>query len=81
MTYVVVLVALVCLAVSHYAWSSIYRAQIREHARERNLMLNQLMHLAGRTWEQPPDAQQWAPPAEPDELYEEPFLADPSFGG
>lgn len=27
---------------------------IRAHARERNLMLNQLMHLAGRTWQAPP---------------------------
>lgn len=27
---------------------------LRSHARERNLMLNQLLHLAGRTWEPPP---------------------------
>lgn len=33
------------------------RRATREHARERNLMLNQLLHLAGRTWQQPPAGQ------------------------
>ena len=28
----------------------------REHARERQLLTNQVMHLAGRSWLQPPEA-------------------------
>lgn len=28
--------------------------QQRQHARERDLLTNQLMHLAGRTWTSPP---------------------------
>lgn len=44
----VVVVALTFAKVAHW--------QMREHARERTLMLNQLLHLAGRTWEPPPAA-------------------------
>lgn len=34
---------------------ALLRSERREAARERNLLLARLMHLAGRTWEQPPD--------------------------
>lgn len=32
----------------------VWRSDRRETARERNLLVNQLMHLAGRTWQEPP---------------------------
>ena len=44
----------VALIVTALTFAHIVRWMIREHARERNLMLNQLMHLAGRTWQPPP---------------------------
>lgn len=30
------------------------RSLVRSHARERELLINQIMHLAGRTWTPPP---------------------------
>jgi hypothetical protein len=30
---------------------------VRQQARERELLLNQIMHLAGRTWTPPPAAE------------------------
>lgn len=44
-------VAFIATALS---FAQLVRSLIREHARERNLMLNQLLHLAGRTWMPPP---------------------------
>lgn len=46
----------------------------REHARERTLMLNQLMHLAGRTWQPPPAAE-----PDPAEEFEPNLTYDPSY--
>lgn len=36
----------------------------RQHAREREMLLNQIMHLAGRTWA-PPPADDYTVPADP----------------
>lgn len=48
----------------------------REHARERTLMLNQLMHLAGRTWQPPPAPE----PTAADEFDQHlSFSYDPSY--
>ena len=46
--------ALIVLAVSTVVFASIVRSLVRQAARERDLLLNQLMHLAGRTWQEPP---------------------------
>ena len=53
--------ALIVLAVSTVVFASIVRSLIRQAARERDLLLNQLMHLAGRTWQEPPAQVQTAP--------------------
>ena len=42
------------LGLTTLAWAGLLRGLIRQHARERDLLLNQLMHLAGRTWAPPP---------------------------
>lgn len=34
--------------------SNLIRSLIRQHARERELLLNQIMHLSGKTWTPPP---------------------------
>lgn len=41
------------------------RRQAREHARERNLLLNQLLHAVGRPWQEAP-AEHREPPAVPE---------------
>lgn len=45
------------------------RALIRQQARERDLLLNKLMHLAGRTWEPPPAEKPWQPTGDEPEQY------------
>jgi len=67
--------ALVLLALCVLAFAQVVRWLIREHARERNLMLNQIMHLAGRTW-QPPPTLEPAPFVEPEELLDPTLLPD-----
>jgi len=46
--------AIVALAV---VFAGLVRSLLRQQARERDLLLNQIMHLAGRTWEPPPAAE------------------------
>ena len=48
--------ALVVLAFALYLSAALFRNLVRQQARERELLLNQIMHLAGRTWQPPPDA-------------------------
>lgn len=36
------------------------RAQIRQAARERDLLVNQVCSLAGKPWQTPPSAEPWA---------------------
>ena len=50
----VAVAALVVLALAIYTTSSLFRNLVRQQARERELLLNQIMHLAGRTWKPPP---------------------------
>ena len=57
------------LLASTIVFASIVRSLIRQAARERDLLLNQLMHLAGRTWQEPPAPAQ-APPAPVEEELE-----------
>ena len=46
--------ALVVLAFAIYMAGALVRGMVRQQARERELLLNQIMHLAGRTWQPPP---------------------------
>lgn len=45
--------------------AGIVRSLIRQHARHTDLLLDKMMHLAGKTWTPPPSAE---PPAVEDEL-------------
>lgn len=69
MIYLAVALALVTVAyiVTLAVGARVTHSLIRSHARERDLLLNKLMHLAGRTWE-PPPAQEPEPPEKFDEL-------------
>lgn len=46
--------ALVIVAVQAVAFTSILRYVVRQGSRERELLVNQLCHLAGRPWREPP---------------------------
>lgn len=54
------------IAVVASALAGLLRSQQRSHARERDLLLNQLLHLAGKPW-QPAPADEWTLPAPVDE--------------
>lgn len=56
MTYVATVLA-VALVLVALIFAGLVRSLVRAHARERDLLLNQLMHLAGRTWQPPPAVQ------------------------
>lgn len=45
--------------------------QSRAHARKEGLMLNQILHLSGNTWQEPPRERELV------ELFEEESLVDP----
>lgn len=61
----VALAAIGALAIGLSAFAGALRWMIRQHARERELLLNQVLHAAGRTWS-PPPADRWEPePAPP----------------
>jgi hypothetical protein len=47
-------VALVALTM---VFAGLVRSLIRQQARERDMLLDKLMHLAGRTWTPPPTAE------------------------
>jgi len=67
----VAVAALAVLALALYSAGALFRSMVRQQARERELLLNQIMHLAGRTWQ---------PPPVPDEPYavDETVIIDPS---
>jgi hypothetical protein len=58
-------VALVALTM---VFAGLVRSMVRQQARERELILDKLMHLAGRTWTPPPASE---PESEPDVEYAE----------
>ena len=53
----VALAALAVLALAIYLCAAMVRGLVRQQARERELLLNQIMHLSGRTWTPPPVAE------------------------
>ena len=71
MIYVAILNA-AALVAAVIAFAGLIRSLIRQHARERDLLVNQLCHLAGRTWTAPPARD--PEPAEP----VEPRWVDPN---
>lgn len=52
----VAVAALAALLVEAVAFAAVLRSSFREHARERQLLVNQLLHLSGQTWQPPPSA-------------------------
>lgn len=64
MIYVAVC-ALIVAGVVAFSSAGLTRSLVRQHGRERDLMLDRIMHLAGRTWT-PPPAEEWQP-EQPDE--------------
>jgi len=52
------------------AFAGIVRSLIRQHARERDLLVNQILHLSGRTWT-PPPADEWGPATDGEPLVRE----------
>lgn len=66
-------VALFAAAAFFFAYCVTVRAkeaQARQHARERGLLIDQILHLSGRTWT-PPPADEWQPPADEEPLVRE----------
>jgi hypothetical protein len=64
-------VALVALTM---VFAGLVRSLIRQQARERDMLLDKLMHLAGRTWTPPPASEPEPEPAvEYDEYEAAPF--------
>lgn len=51
---VVAAAAVVSVTVVTVAFLQALRWQARQHARERDLLVNQVLHLSGRTWQPPP---------------------------
>jgi hypothetical protein len=63
---VIASVALITVALTVSLCAGLLRSQQRAAARREDLLLNQLLHLAGRPW-QPSPADTWQPPAVPDQ--------------
>jgi len=70
----VALAALAVLALAIYLCAAMVRGLVRQQARERELLLNQIMHLAGRTWQPPPSPE----PADAFEEDDTVILVDPA---
>jgi len=70
----VAVAALVVLALAIYTTSSLFRSLVRQQARERELLLNQIMHLSGRTWQPPPVSAEPVPAGGEDTL----VITDPT---
>lgn len=51
---VISVAAVVAVTVVTVAFLQALRWQARQHARERDLLVNQVLHLSGRTWQPPP---------------------------
>jgi len=54
----VALAAIGVAALEVVCFAPVFRYVIRQSARERELLVNQLCHMAGRPWQEPPS---WAP--------------------
>lgn len=61
----VAVLALIVLVVVVVAFAQVLRQLSREHARERQLLINQVLHLSGQTWQPPPADERRPEPDEP----------------
>lgn len=68
--------ALVALVVTVAASASLVRSLIRSQTRERAILIDQIMHLAGRTWT-PPPAERLEQGFDPDAVAPERFVLSP----
>lgn len=71
---------LFALALTVLAFSNLLRSQQRAHTRERDLLLNQLLHLAGKPW-QPAPAEEQRPAAPEREPHAPRYTARPEAFG
>jgi hypothetical protein len=55
----VALIEAVALVAAVVTFAALLRWQQRAYTRERHLILNQLLHATGRTWQPPPKAEKW----------------------
>lgn len=55
-----VLMALVAITAVAFSASAL-RSERRQNARERDLLVNQILHLSGRTWQAPPSEAEQSP--------------------
>lgn len=60
----VALTALAVAAVTVASTGALLRSFVRQQARERQLLIDQICHLAGRTWNDPPARAEPEPPDE-----------------
>lgn len=60
-------------ALSIAAICAVLRSMLRAHARERDLVINQLLHATGNTWSPPPAQQDFA------DMHEEENLVNPDL--
>lgn len=54
---IIALAAVAALLLSVLGLSGVIRSLVRGHARERDLLINQILHLSGRTWQDPPSTE------------------------
>jgi hypothetical protein len=55
----VVLILAAAVVVVAVVFGALLRWQQRAYTRERHLLVNQLLHATGRTWQPPPAAEKW----------------------
>lgn len=65
------------LAATVITFAGLLRSERRASARERDLLLNQLLHAVGKPWT-PAPAEAPAPPLEPEEIMPSRYVANPS---
>jgi hypothetical protein len=70
MIYIAIAALLLALT-EGLSFASVLRSLVRQHARERDLLINQVCALAGKPW-QPPPAREWKQPEPGPVLYASP---------
>lgn len=63
----VALALVTLLAVVLSIFTGLLRSLQRSHSRERDKLIDQVMHLSGKTWT-PPPADEWKPPSDGEPL-------------
>lgn len=73
---IVALALVAAFALSVLGLAGVLRSLVRAHARERDLLIDKLMHLAGKTWREPPATAQGLEQAAED--FEDRYVMSPS---